>query len=52
MKLPEFLEYLKNSLFEENRISKLAICELIFCGNTKRASQLASFNAKDAIKNF
>ena len=52
MKLSEFLQYLKISLFEENRISKLAICELICCSNTIRASELACFNAKDAIKIF
>ena len=52
MKLSEFLKLIKINLSKEDRMLKLAICELVFCSNIRWASELAYFNAKDAVKNF
>ena len=51
-KLLEFLKLIKNNLSKEDRMLKLAICELVCCSNIRWASELAYFNAKDAVKNF
>ena len=51
-KLLEFLKLIKINLSKEDRMLKLAICELVCCSNIRWASELAYFNAKDAVKNF
>ena len=51
-KLLEFLKLIKIILSKEDRMLKLAICELVCCSNIRWASELAYFNAKDAVKNF
>ena len=51
-KLLEFLKLIKINLSKEDRMLKLAICELVCCSNIRCASELAYFNAKDAVKNF
>ena len=52
MKLSESLKLIKINLLKEDRMLKLAICELVCCSNIRWASELAYFNAKDAVKNF
>ena len=51
-KLLEFLKLIKINLSNEDRMLKLAICELVCCSNIRWASELAYLNAKDAVKNF
>jgi len=51
-KLLEFLKLIKINLSKEDRMLKLAICELVCCSNIRWASELPYFNAKDAVKNF
>ena len=51
-KLLEFLKLIKIILSKEDRMLKLAICELVCCSNIRWASELAYLNAKDAVKNF